>query len=65
MLVTCDVCNGSGRDQRESTYGDCPICQGTGQIDDGFCPCGATVILTDSEGCIFCGGFTVKQRGGL
>ena len=29
--LKCRRCNGSGRDQRESTEGDCPACSGTGR----------------------------------
>ena len=30
---SCPTCDGSGEDQRESTFGDCPNCSGTGRIN--------------------------------
>lgn len=31
--LPCPTCDGSGEDQRESTFGDCPDCSGTGRIN--------------------------------
>lgn len=33
-----------------------------GPSSDGSCPCGATVISTGADPCIFCGGYTSAQR---
>lgn len=32
LTARCPACDGSGRDQRESTYGDCPTCRGVGRL---------------------------------
>jgi len=32
--TVCEACGGTGRDQRESTYGDCPTCRGSGTVGD-------------------------------
>lgn len=43
----CRSCAGSGEDQRESTYGDCPVCGGTGNEEEGYCP-----WLTHNDGAV-------------
>ena len=33
--------------------------------EDGSCHCGATVLSTDPEPCIFCGGYTKQQMDSM
>jgi hypothetical protein len=64
--MPCPICDLWARDADDSLpdhHRRCPLGPALAPSEDGSCHCGATILSTSGNPCLFCGGYTAARLG--